>query len=36
VCVERSAISPPLHKHQTVSIVDVVVGIVTDASGFAT
>jgi hypothetical protein len=36
VRVERSTVSPPLDEHQTVSVVDMVVDIVTDASGFAT
>ena len=36
VRVERSAIGPPLDKHQTVSVIDMVVDIVADASGFAT
>jgi hypothetical protein len=36
MCVERSAISPTLNKHQTVSVVDMMVDIVTDASSFAT
>ena len=36
VRVDRSAISPTLNKHQTVSVVDMVVDIVTDASSFAT
>ena len=33
---ERNAIGPTLNKHQTVSVVDLMVDIVTDASSFAT
>jgi uncharacterized protein YndB with AHSA1/START domain len=36
VHIERSAIVPTLDEHQTVSVVDVVVDIMTDASGLAT
>ena len=36
VHVDRSAISPTLNEHQTVSVVDMVVDVMTDASRFAT
>lgn len=36
VRVERGAIGPALDEYQTVRVVDVVVDIVTDASGFGT